>query len=264
MQANSSSLAGNTTIYSSVTQKLRKERGQNLDAFICTFMQSIEQSTDVGEDVIEMKEIKPGEMKIHPPGQSLVFGDLFGMKSSFKQPNKEALAEQMRWIQGPSECLIFICEFLLFNIVNLSISSKSHNQIICFCSISVVNILDLSRFFVRFVLGLIHISKSTVDLILCKAIDKLLRIALYEPRLTLLVTTVDEQLFGDNKKPEPSFTELLEQQRQARNRLTKISPKFANVADTLQSPTLNKQLMYCLFDMIIAEIYPELDKKSKE
>lgn len=91
-----------------MTQKLRKERGQNLDAFICTFMQSIEQSTDVGEDVIEMKEIKPTDGKPRPPGQSLIFGDLFGMKSSYKQPNKEALAEQMRWIRGPSECLIYI------------------------------------------------------------------------------------------------------------------------------------------------------------
>lgn len=73
-------------------------------------MQSIEQSTDVGEDVIEMKEIKSNDSKHRPPGQSLVFGDLFGMKSSFKHPNKEALVEQMRWIQGPSECLIFICK----------------------------------------------------------------------------------------------------------------------------------------------------------
>lgn len=117
IQTNSSSLAGNSTIYSSVTQKLRKERGQNLDAFICTFMQSIEQSTDVGEDVIEMKEIKPNEMEPHPPGESLIFGDLFGLKSSFKQPNREALAKQMRWIQGPSECLIYICKLNSFSIL---------------------------------------------------------------------------------------------------------------------------------------------------
>lgn len=30
-------------IYSSVTQKLRKEKGQSLDAFMVTFMHSIEQ-----------------------------------------------------------------------------------------------------------------------------------------------------------------------------------------------------------------------------
>lgn len=127
-----------------------------------------------------------------------------------------------------------------------------------------INILNVTGFIVRLVLGLISISKSTVDLLLCKGIDKLLRIALYEPRLTLLVRTVDQQLFGDNKKPEPSFTELLEQQRQARNRLSKISTNLASVADTLQSPALNKQLMYCLFDIIIAELYPELDNIAKD
>lgn len=126
-----------------------------------------------------------------------------------------------------------------------------------------VNILNVSRFIVRFILGLINITKSTVDLLLCKGIDKLLRMAIYEPRLTLLVKTIDEQLFGV-KKPEPSITELLEQQRQARNRLSKISTNFGTVADTLQSPALNKQLMYCLFDMIIAELYPELDNIAKE
>ncbi|XP_055305467.1 uncharacterized protein LOC129570086 isoform X2 [Sitodiplosis mosellana] len=234
-QANSSNLGGNSTIYT-MANKLRKERGQNLDTFICTFMQSIEQSTDVGEDVIEMKEIKPTDVKPHPPGHSLVFGDLFGIKSyGVKQPNKEALAEQMQWLQGPSECLIYI----------------------------LVNILNVSRFIIRLILGLINISKSTVDALLCKGIDKLLHIALYEPRLTLLVRTVDARLFGDEKKPEPSFTELLEHQRQARNRLSKISPNFASVADTLQSPTLNKQLMYSLFDMIVGEIYPELDNMAK-
>lgn len=81
-------------------------------------MQSIEQSTDVGEDVIEMKEIKLTDIKSnHPPGHSLIFGDLFGMKPSFKPQKKEALTEQMRWIQSPSECLIYICELLLHETV---------------------------------------------------------------------------------------------------------------------------------------------------
>lgn len=121
-----------------------------------------------------------------------------------------------------------------------------------------MNIVDLSRILVRVILGMIAISRKVVDALVCKGIDKLLRIALYEPRLTLLVTTIEEQLFGE-KKPEACRAELLEQQRQAKQRLARISPKFARLADTLQSPALNKQLMYCLFDLIVAELYPELD-----
>lgn len=120
------------------------------------------------------------------------------------------------------------------------------------------NIIGVNQLIVHFVLGLINISRSTVDALLYKGLDKLLCMALYEPRLTLLITTIEQEIFGI-KKPEPSFTELLEQQRQARKRLGKISDKFALLADTIQSPTLNKQLMYCLLDIIIAELYPELD-----
>lgn len=123
---------------------------------------------------------------------------------------------------------------------------------------SVVNLIDLSRIVVRIILGLIVISRRLVDALVCKGIDKLLRMALYEPRLTLLITTIEEQLFG-TKKPDPCHVELLEQQRQAKQRLYRISPQFGRLADTLQSPALNKQLMYCLFDLIVAELYPELD-----
>lgn len=127
----------------------------------------------------------------------------------------------------------------------------------CFSPFLVNNIIGVNQLIVHFVLGLINISRSTVDALILKCIDKVLRIALYEPRLTLLVTTIEQEIFGI-KKPEPSSTELLEQQRQARKRLEKISDKFASLADSMQSPTLNKQLMYCLFDTIIAEVYPEL------
>lgn len=249
---NSSSISGNSTIYNSVTQRLRKERGQNLDAFINTFMQSIEQSsnTDVGEDVIEMKDSKLSESKPQPPGRSLVFGDLFGMKSSMKSANI-TIASQQRWIHGPSQCLIYICKLY----VNIPTSMRLK---LPFFGFSVVHILNVSRIFVRFVLGMINcLTQPTVDLVLCKCIDRLLRIALFEPRLTLLVRTVEDQLFGA-KQADASFTELLERQRQAKKRLAKISLTFASVADTLQSPTLNKHLMYCLFDMIVAELYPEL------
>lgn len=92
-----------------MTQKLRKERGQNLDAFICTFMQSIEQSTDVGEDVIEMKEPKMHNTK-HPPGHNPIFGDLFDTKTIRKKINPSRFAEQRRWIRGPCHCLVYICE----------------------------------------------------------------------------------------------------------------------------------------------------------
>lgn len=93
---------------------------------------------------------------------------------------------------------------------------------------------------------------------LCKGIDKLIAMGLYEPRLTAVIKTVEEQLFGA-KEIDPSSTELLERQRQAKKRLAKISNNLAKVADTVQSAALNKHLVYCLFDSIVAELYPELE-----
>lgn len=125
-------------------------------------------------------------------------------------------------------------------------------------------ILDVPIIFVRLVLGLINISQSAVDFVLCKGIDKLIAMALYEPRLTAVIKTVEEQLFGA-KEIDPSSTELLERQRQAKKRLANISNKLAKVADTVQSAALNKHLAYCLFDSLVDELFPELENvMSKE
>lgn len=69
-------------------------------------------------------------------------------------------------------------------------------------------------------------------------------------------------LFGP-KQPEPSPNELLERQRQAKKRLNKIYQSLGKIIDVLQSPALNKQLMYCLFDIVLIELYPELENIAK-
>lgn len=111
LQANNACNSANTNIYSSVTQKLRKERGQNLDAFVNTFMLSIEQSnsTDIGEDVILIKDIDSESCRPEPPGRNLVFGDLFELKSTFNY-NSLPFVLCKPSIYGPTQCLIYICK----------------------------------------------------------------------------------------------------------------------------------------------------------
>lgn len=94
-----------SNIYSSVTQKLRKERGQNLETFVTNFMQSIEPNTDIGEDVILMNDLKNIPKKPQPPGRNFVFGDLFGLKYSPKYLNQSI---QVHTVRGPSQCLMYI------------------------------------------------------------------------------------------------------------------------------------------------------------
>lgn len=111
-QSNSSNNGGGGgqhTIYNSVTQKLRKERGQNLESFIVGFMQSIEPTTtDVGEDVIMMAVPKKVTKKPSPPGRNLVFGDLFELKRSAKYINSSVSQHD---VKGPSQCLVYIREY---------------------------------------------------------------------------------------------------------------------------------------------------------
>lgn len=67
-----------------------------------------------------------------------------------------------------------------------------------------------------------------------------------------------DHLFGP-KQPNPTPAELLERQRQAKLRLESIRPGLSAIIDVLQSPPMNKQLMYSLLDMVLVELFPELD-----
>lgn len=66
-------------------------------------------------------------------------------------------------------------------------------------------------------------------------------------------------LFNSNKTPEPTPHELLKRQQLARSRMESTRKGLGNLADCLQSPPLNKHIIYCLFDIILAEMYPEFD-----
>lgn len=114
---------------------------------------------------------------------------------------------------------------------------------------------------IRFVLGLIRISQSLTDTLLIEGINKLITIGLYQPRLTLLIKTIEDRLF-DTKQDDSTAKDLQERKVLAKNRLMGISKKFGCLADTLQCATLNKHLAYCLLDIILAELYPELNSSA--
>ncbi|XP_055706520.1 sorting nexin-14-like [Phlebotomus papatasi] len=226
--------ASNPTIYSSVTQKLRKERGQNLDNFMVSFMQSIEQTTDVGEEVIEMRE-ESERRKPNPPGRNLVFGDLFEVHKNAHLLHNSSLALPYT-IKGPSQCLVYI----------------------------LTRILVVPSVIVKFALALIRLSRTTVDSVICRGLAKLVEVGLHEPRLAFLLTLLEEQIFGSTRHPEPGGSELKQRQELARRRIVMVSRQLGNVLDTLQSPALNKHLIYCLFDIIVAEMFPEMDNCARE
>lgn len=146
--------------------------------------------------------------------------------------------------------------------------------------ISVVHILNAPKVLVRMVLAIITVSRSTVDRLIGKLINRILQYGLYEPRLTVLITSLEstvffifnffqsinikqtisytDHIFGP-KQPNPTPSELLERQRQAKSCLDQIRPGLSSIVDVLQSPPMNKQLMYSLMDIVLVEVYPELE-----
>uniref|UniRef100_A0A8W7P606 peptidylprolyl isomerase n=1 Tax=Anopheles coluzzii TaxID=1518534 RepID=A0A8W7P606_ANOCL len=187
-------------IYNSVTQKLRKEKGQSLDVFMSTFMHSIEQSPDIGEDVVQEKE--PVKKKTKIPGQSVVFGDLFELKKASKNTHTTTLLSHS--VRGPSQCFVYI----------------------------LVKVLNAPFLIVRLALAFCCVSRKSVDTLINSLTAKLIRA-------------------GPERKPSS---------QEARKRLEDLRGGLGNLADVLQSPVLNKHLMYCLFDILLAEMYPEFDE----
>lgn len=111
---------------------------------------------------------------------------------------------------------------------------------------------------IKLMISLVNISKPTVDSIICSLLQKLLNLGLYEPRLAVLINLLKDQLFGGDKEAEPTPSDLLGRQRLARQRLVALNGHMGGVADMLQSPPMNKHLIYSLFDIIVDEMYPDL------
>lgn len=73
-----------------------------------------------------------------------------------------------------------------------------------------------------------------------------------------------DHLFDDKKKhgadhPPVGQRDLDDRRRLAHDRLAALHAALPRVLDALQSPALNKQLMYTLLDAVLIELWPELD-----
>lgn len=148
--------------FSSVTSKLRKEKGQSLDAFMTTFMQSVEQNPDMGQDVMYMDTEDSKIQRPSPPDNNSVFGNLFELKrASLNASTAKIIASNN--VKGPSQALIYI----------------------------LVKMLNAPQIVVRFVLSLCSISIKTMDVLICTAIFKLIKFGLKERRLAFLIRLLE-------------------------------------------------------------------------
>lgn len=65
------------------------------------------------------------------------------------------------------------------------------------------------------------------------------------------------------KLSDPNAQELLHRKQLAQERLESLRTGLGELATYLQYPTLNKHLNYSLLDIILLELYPELNMSDE-
>lgn len=223
---------GQTSYYNSVAVKLRKERGQDLDGFMQSFYNSIEQEADVGEDIAASTQAKDEEKNHH---------------RRQKIPNHLGNVELYR------------------NLFNLSRLSRPADTTVPFVKTTVdsaiyflASVLNIHTFLLRLCHGIIRILPDAERIIL-GLIRKLIEKNVNETLLAKLIGELEEKIF-DAKPTKPSTNQ---ERELAEYRLLGISKGLGKVLSHLQNPIMNKHLIYCIVDIILVEIFPELNTEAK-
>lgn len=225
---------GNSSYYNSVAIKLRKERGQDLDGFMQAFFHSIEQEADIGEDIATTQtkdEEKKNNRKQKLPnhlGNVELYRNLFNISRSSRTADMFATVPFVK--TAVDSAIYFLASILNVNTLLLRICN------------GIFRILPDAE---RIVRGLIRkiIDKNINEIILAKLIGEL-----------------EEKIF-DSK---PSNTQSNETRKLATTRIESINKNLGKILSYLQYPIMNKHLMYCIVDIIIVEIFPELNLEAKD
>lgn len=226
---------GHTSYYNSMAVKLRKERGQDLDNFMQAFFHSIEQEADLGEDIAstQTKEEEKFRRQKHPShlGNVELYKNLFNI-TGHKQINECSMSTSLK---TPSESAMYF----LSSILNL------HETL-----------LRIFNFFLRFL--------PDANSIICKLIRNFLHKNINQNILAKLVRELEEKVFDPKPPANPSKEELLTRKNLATTRIENVHKNLGKTVSYLQYPVINKHLMYCLVDIIIVEIFPELNLHAKD
>ncbi|CRK86357.1 CLUMA_CG000202, isoform A [Clunio marinus] len=228
-----------SSYYNSVAIKLRKERGQDLETFMQAFFHSIEQEADIGEDValIQTREEENNrKRKIIPNRLKNVqlYKNLFNITKSFGG------------YIGQDYC----------DVKKLKTSTQSAITFL-------VSILNINDIIVRIVRGFFSLLPDS-DFIIIELVRKLLHKIINQTILAKLIDELKEKIFDSNPTVDPTDVELNKQRHLAMVQVSKVNKNLGNILCLLQYPLLNKQLAYCLIDVVIAEIFPELNLDTKD
>lgn len=207
----------------SVPLSLRKERGQHLEPFITTFVASTE--SKVKNSKIEWKDMSQEMSPRHVRNLCTpVFGNNFGLEDD----DVGSLSPGIK-VSGPTQCFIYIG----------------------------MHMLHWSKSTLRLALALQAMLGRTIDAFLYFWIDRKLKQILVPQRVAHLIKLLQGSIFVSRPSADRTqVTHTLEQMIKETGgwRGTMYQTLFV----ALQYPPMNKQLFYCLLDVIIEELFPEV------
>ncbi|CAB3259574.1 unnamed protein product [Arctia plantaginis] len=244
--ANSTDL---TNIYQSVTHKLRKEKGQHLESFLRNLLVSsdieryqalkhgpgrdVEEAQEVNEEVQEEQQTRQRRTRnIH----TTVFENNFNVEPVISPVD----TQHQNSIMGFSQCLMYL----------------------------LIKVFQVRGLIVGIVGTILGVTRNLVDDAFNKILNNTLRNLLSERRLAHLIRLGHVILLSKKSSPR---SEARCVRARARRRVERAAPALAARAagaglpralrtafDILQSPQLNKQLVYNLLDLCVMELFPEL------
>ncbi|CAG9770654.1 unnamed protein product [Ceutorhynchus assimilis] len=227
-------------IYQSVAYKLRKEKGQYLDSFMSTFVNSVlkqkQDKIDVAEEGIELAVPLNKEATLPKTFKNNIFKDNFGI--SYKLSNGSS---------GSSFNPGMFSESLFY----------------LFKNVFKVHYVPLKIY-----VAICSVGQQLIDLLSKILIDRKIRSGLTQHNLAYLIGLLEGVIF--NPSTPHTIEEYKERQLKAFEDI-KFCPKYmdkilgghinyglTNLLEILQNPHYNKQLAYNLLDTALIEMFPEI------
>uniref|UniRef100_A0A5F8H3L3 Sorting nexin-14 n=1 Tax=Monodelphis domestica TaxID=13616 RepID=A0A5F8H3L3_MONDO len=234
-------------IIKSVPGKLMKEKGQHLEPFIMNFINSCESP--------KPKPSRPELTILSPTSENnkKLFNDLFKnnanrSENTERKQNQNYFMEMMT-VEGVYDYLMYVGR------VVFRIPDWLHH----------------------FLMGIRILLKNTLETYTDYYLQCKLEQLFQEHRLVSLITLLRDAVFCENTEPRS----LQDKQKRAKQTFEEmmnyipdligkcIGDKAKNegirlLFDGLQQPVLNKQLTYALLDIVIQELFPELNKVQKD
>nr|KAF6463191.1 sorting nexin 14 [Molossus molossus] len=234
-------------IIKSVPGKLMKEKGQHLEPFIMNFINSCESP--------KPKPCKPELTILSPTSENnkKLFNDLFknnaNRAENIERKQNQNYFMEMMTVEGVYDYLMYVGRV----------------------------VFQVPDWLHHFLMGTRILFKNTLEMYTDYYLHCKLQQLFQEHRLVSLITLLRDAVFCENTEPR-SLQDKQKRAKQTFEEMMNYIPdvivkcigeeaKYESIRllfDGLQQPVLNKQLTYVLLDIVIQELFPELNKVQKE